>query len=77
MPSVQLLDPLERAERRSDGALGIVIPRQRRAEHGHHGIADELLHDPAEPLDPVAELVEVETVQRANVFGIGAVGTSR
>jgi hypothetical protein len=38
-------------ERRADGALGIVLVRDGRAEDRHHRVADELLDGAAVPLD--------------------------
>ena len=35
------------AERRPHGALRVVLVRERHAERGHHGVAGELLDDPA------------------------------
>jgi hypothetical protein len=34
-------------ERRADRPLGVVLVGDRRPEHGHDGVADELLHRPA------------------------------
>jgi len=50
---VQLLDRLEHPQSRTHGALGIVLMRNGRAEHGHHGVADELLHRSSVQLDLV------------------------
>ena len=40
---VELVDRLEEAKASPDGALGVVLVRDRRAEDRHHGVADELL----------------------------------
>ena len=48
---VQLVDRVEDAESRADGALGVVLVRDRRAEDRHHRVADELLDRAAEALD--------------------------
>ena len=37
----------------------IVLVRDRDAEHGHHGVADELLHRAAVALEDDAEILEV------------------
>jgi len=37
----------------ADRALGVVLVGHRRSEHGHDGVADELLDDPAERFDPL------------------------
>ena len=71
---VEFLDPLEDRETGTDGALRVVDPGERRAEDGHHRIADVLLHDPAVALDPFAGVLEVELVAIADVLGVGAVG---
>ena len=52
----------------------IVLVRDRRAEHGHDRVADELLHGAAEPLDLLLHARVVGTEARADVLGIGAVG---
>ena len=41
---VQTRDGVPDGERRTYGALRIVLVRDRRAEDGDHGVADELLH---------------------------------
>ena len=71
---VELLDPLEDRETGPDGALRVVDPRERRAEHRHDRVADVLLDDPAVALDPFARVLEVELVPIADVLGVGAVG---
>ena len=43
----QLRGVLGDPERCPDGALGVVLVGRRDAEHAHHGVADELLDDPA------------------------------
>jgi putative nucleotidyltransferase with HDIG domain len=70
---VQLLDPLQRIERGANGSFGVIVVGQGRSEHRHHRVADELLHDAAEPLDAVAELLVVPAVQIPDVFGVGAI----
>jgi hypothetical protein len=51
---VQLLDRADERETGSNRALGIVVAGTRRAEHGHDGVADELLDHAAVPRDRVA-----------------------
>jgi hypothetical protein len=48
MLAVQLLNCLEHPQSRANRPLGIVAMGDRRAEHRHDGIPDELLHHPAE-----------------------------
>ena len=44
-------DLLDQLQRRPDGAFRVVLVGHRRAPQGHHGVADELLDDPAVALD--------------------------
>ena len=44
----------DEVERGPDGALRVVLVRDRRAPDGHHGVADELLDGAAVPADHVA-----------------------
>ena len=48
-------DPVADRERGAHRALGVVLVRDRRAEHGHHRVADELLDRAAEALELVAQ----------------------
>ena len=48
---VELRDGGDEVERRADGALGVVLVRDRRAPDGHHRVADELLDRAAVALD--------------------------
>ena len=50
--------PLERGEPGADGALGVVLVRERDPEGGHDGVAGELLHRAAVRDDAVRDLVE-------------------
>ena len=50
--------PLERGEAGADGALGVVLVRERDPEGGHDGVAGELLHRAAVRDDAVRDLVE-------------------
>jgi hypothetical protein len=49
--------------------------RDRRAEERHHGVADELLHRPAEALELRAQAFPVRSEHRAHVFRIELLGT--
>jgi hypothetical protein len=71
---VQLRDRVQDAQRSPDRALGVVLVREGSAEHGHHGIADELLHRACPTLDLAPEHLVVETERRSDVLGIGAIG---
>ncbi len=73
----ELLDRLEDPERRPHGALGVVLVRDGGAEHGHDGVADELLHRPAEALDVGLHALVVRAQRRADVLGVGAIGATR
>jgi hypothetical protein len=48
---VQPVDGFLHVERSSHRPQRIVLVRAREAEHGHHRVADELLHGAAMPLD--------------------------
>src|SRR5262249_56805689 len=50
---LETADRIEYPEPGTDGALSVVAVRDRRAEHGHDGVADELLDHTAVPLDSV------------------------
>ena len=67
-------DPVADGERRADGALGVVLVRDRGAEDRHHGVADELLDRAAEALELVAEPSVVRAEQRAHLLGIHLLG---
>src|SRR2546427_373284 len=53
-----------------DRAFRVVPGREGGAEGRHHGVADELLHRPAEGFDLTTDTREVGSQDRANVFGI-------
>src|SRR5205823_15121182 len=73
-PDVQLTrliaHPVTNFDRGAYRAFGVVLVSGRRAEEGHHGIADELLHGGSESLELVTEALVVRLKQRANVLGI-------
>ena len=51
IPLVQLPDRLADRKRSPHGSLGVILVRDRRPEHSHHCVADELLDRPATLLD--------------------------
>ena len=67
-------DPVADRECCSHRALGVVVVRDRGAEHGHHGVADELLDRAPEALELVAQPRMVGPEQRAHLLGIHALG---
>ena len=69
--AVQLLDGFQDAQARADRALGVILVRHRRAEHGHHRVADEFLHGAAVALDHLLELRVIWAEPGAHVFGVG------
>ena len=70
-------DRRDQLERGAHGALGVVLLRDRRAPHGHHGVADELLDRAAVALDRSCARVEVAGEQLARVLRIAALGRGR
>lgn len=56
--------------RRAHGTQGVVLVDVRDPEDGHHGIADELLHGSAVPLQHHAHLIEVAGHERAQGLGV-------
>ena len=66
----ELLDAVERRDGGADGALGVVLVRERDAEGGHHGVAGELLDRPAVRDDAVRDLVEEAADAPADDLGI-------
>ena len=67
-------DGLDEVERCPDGALGIVLARDRRAPDRHHGVPDELLDGPAVALDHRSGLREVATLERLDGLRIDRFG---
>ena len=57
---------------RADGPVGILLLRPVQAEHGHHGVADELLDDPTVGLDELVRSLEVGVDDGAHVLGVEA-----
>ena len=64
------LDALERRDRRTDGALGVVLVCERHTEGGHDGVAGELLHRAAVRHDAVRDLIEKTADAPADHFRI-------
>ena len=60
----------DEVERGADSALGVVLGRGRRAPHGHHRVADELLDRAAVELDQAPARVEVAREQLARVLRV-------
>ena len=72
---VALFDqPVPDRERSSDGPLGIVLVRGRRAEQRHHRVADELLDRPAASLELGAQARVVRLEHGAHVLGVELLG---
>ena len=74
---VQLLDSFEHAQTGANRALGVVAVRDRRAEDGHDGVADELLEHAAVVLDALLRLAVVELQDVAHVLRIGLIRARR
>jgi len=72
---VQLGHGIEDAQGGTDAAFGVVLVRDRRAEDGHDGVADELLDRAAEALDLPAQSRVVRVQKVAHVLRVGALGT--
>ena len=54
--------------------MGILLLRCVHAEHGHHGVADELLDDAAVRLDVLVPAQEVGVDDRADILGVELLG---
>ena len=63
-------DRVAHGERGAHGALGVVLVRRRRAEHRHHGVADELLDRAAEALEHRAQRLVVRRERAAHVLHV-------
>jgi hypothetical protein len=50
-----------------------IMANEHRTEHGHDGIADELLDRPAVPLDLPPESVEIGAQSGPDVLGVGLI----
>jgi hypothetical protein len=77
-PHLQLLalldDPVADLEGGAHGPLRVVLVGDRRAEEGHHRVADELLHRALEALELFAEMGVVGVEQRPHVLGVELLG---
>ena len=68
-----VVEPLQRrphAVRRSDGSQRVVLVELWDPEHGHHGVADELLDRALVPFDHLGHLVEVAAHHAAERFRV-------
>ena len=77
MLAVQLLDSLENAQTGANRSLCVVAVCDRRAEDRHHGIADELLDDPAVLLHALPRVTVVELQDVTHIFRIRLVRARR
>ena len=74
---VQRLDGTLHGERGADRAFGVVLVRQRRAEHGHDRVADVLVDRALVASDLPREGVEVRAEDPAEVLRIELLGEGR
>ena len=72
--AVQLLDCLQDAQAGADGALRVVLVRDRGAEDGHDRVADELLDRASVALDLLPQPGVVGADAGADVLGVGRFG---
>ena len=72
-----LVAAVEHVERGFQGARGVVLVRDRCAEHRHHGVADELLDEAVEARDRLSEALEQRVLERAHVLGVEPFGDRR
>ena len=75
--AAQVADVGHQLQAGSHRAFGVVLLGDRRAPHGHHGVADELLHGSAVALDRLAAGLEVAGQQLADGLGVAAGGEGR
>ncbi len=68
----ELVDRAAHGERRARGALGVVLVGLWNPERGEHGVAGELLDDPAVERDAMRDRLEELGHAAANDLGIGA-----
>ncbi len=67
---VELVERVAHAQGGADRPMGILLLGCAHAEHGHHGVADELLDDAAVGLDVLVPAQEVGVDDRADVLGV-------
>ena len=77
LPLVQLRDRLQDPKPRPDRALGIVLVSDRRTEHRHHRIADELLDRPSVALELAAETRVIRADASAHILRISGLRRRR
>ena len=63
-------------ERRTNGALGIVLVRRRRAEHRHDSVSDELLDGPPAPRELLPHERVVRAEHRPDVLDVHTLGST-
>ena len=71
--AVEVVDRFDQPQTGAHRTLGVVLVRQRRPEHPHHRVADELLHRSAEALDLVPHARVIPAEAAGDVFGVGAI----
>ncbi len=59
-------------KRRPRGPLGVVLVGDRRPEHRHQGIANDLVHGASEALHDLPHLLHATVHHRADLLGVGA-----
>ena len=74
---VQRLECLTQLRRRAHRAQGVVLVHLRDAEHGHDGVADELLDDSSVAFDDLARELEVAREHPAETFRVEALPERR
>ncbi len=72
-----VLDQGGELEGGADGTLRVVLVRDRGAPQGHHGVADELLDDPAVAFHDPAALLEVAGQELPDLFRVTRFGKGR
>jgi hypothetical protein len=70
----ELIRRFQDPQARPNRTLRVVLVRDRSAEHGHHRVADELLHRSTEPDELFAHPLVVGLQRRAHVFRVSGIG---
>ena len=70
VPRIQLVDRLQDPQAGAHRTLGVVLARDRRPEHGHYRVADELLHRPAVPLELEPHPLVIRPQPRSHILRI-------
>ena len=73
-PAVQLRHRRLHTEGRSHRPLSVVLVGDRRAEHRHHRVADELVDTPAETLDLACQPIQARLQQRLDRLVVQLLG---